>query len=122
VDLENGKIDFDILITHPSYMPRLARFAKVLGPKGLMPNPKVGTISSKPEEIVKKFEKGLLHWKTEPKAPLIHQLIGKLSDDDKALVENASKFLQGVGKTHILSVYIKSSMSPSIKLDLEKIF
>lgn len=119
-DLEKGKIEFDVLITHPSYMPKLARFAKVLGPKGLMPNPKAGTISPRPEEVAKKFEKGMLHWKTEPKFPLIHQMIGKLSAEDKELIENANKFLQSVGKTHVISVFIKSTMSPSIKLDLEK--
>jgi len=119
-DLENGKIEFDVLITHPSYMPKLAKFAKILGPKGLMPNPKSGTISAKPEEVAKKFEKGMLHWKTEPKFPLIHQLIGKLAAGNEELVENASKFLQSVGKVHVLSAYIKSTMSPSIKLDLEK--
>ena len=78
-DIEKGNLDFDMLITHPQYMPRLARFAKVLGPKGLMPNPKAGTISDKPEEAAKKFSKGALRWKTEAKAPLIHQMIGKIS-------------------------------------------
>jgi len=120
-EIAKGKFNFDILITHPSYMPKLAKFAKILGPKGLMPNPKAGTISPKPEEIAKKFEKGLLHWKTEPKFPLIHQMIGKLSAEDKAIVENAEKFLLAVGKVHILSAYMKSTMSPSVKIDLEKI-
>src|SRR3990167_9721479 len=54
--IEKGKIDFDILIAHPSYMPKIVKFAKILGPKGLMPNPKAGTISEKPEESAKKFE------------------------------------------------------------------
>jgi len=120
VDIEKGKIEFDILITHPSYMPKLAKFAKILGPKGLMPNPKAGTISQKPEETAKKFEKGMLYWKTESKFPLIHQMIGKLASEDKELIENANKFILSVGKAHILSVFIKSTMSPSIKLDLEK--
>jgi len=119
-DIGKGKFDFDILITHPSHMPKLARLAKVLGPKGLMPNPKAGTVSPKPEEVAKKFEKGMLRWKTEPKFPIIHQMIGKLSAEDKALVENAEKFLQSVSKAHTLSAFIKSTMSPSIKLDLEK--
>ncbi len=119
-DLGKGKMEFDVLITHPLYMAKLAKFAKVLGPKGLMPNPKAGTISPKPEEVAKKFEKGLLHWKTEPKFPLIHQMISKLSAEDKAIIENANKFLQSVGKIHVISAFIKSTMSPSIKLDLEK--
>lgn len=119
-NIEKGKIDFDILVTHPSYMPRLAKFAKILGPRGLMPNPKAGTISTTPEEIVKKFSKGVLRWKTEPKFPLIHQMIGKISFQTKALAENAGKFINTVGKSHVKKAIIKSTMSPSIKLDLEK--
>lgn len=116
--LEAGKIDFDILVTHPSFMPKLAKFAKVLGPKGLMPNPKAGTISPKPEELVKKFSGGTMRWKTEPKFPLVHQMIGKASMEDKNLVENAQAFVEAVGTKHILKAFMKSTMSPSLKLDL----
>lgn len=115
-----GKIDFDMLITHPSFMPKLAKFAKVLGPKGLMPNPKAGTISPKPEEVAKKFEKGAMRWKAEAKFPLIHQMIGKVSFSDKDIIDNAKLFLQSVGKSHIQKAFIKLTMSPSVKLDLEK--
>lgn len=117
-EIEKGKLDFDVLVTHPSFMPKLAKFAKVLGPKGLMPNPKAGTISPKPEEIVKKFSKGLLKWKTEPKAPLIHQMIGKVSNEEKNLIANAEKFIQAVSSKHILRAYIKSTMSPGIKIEI----
>lgn len=116
--LANGKIEFDILVTHPSFMPKLARFAKVLGPKGLMPNPKAGTISPKPEEVAKKFEGGLMKWKGEAKFPLVHQMIGKLSADDKNLVENAEAFIAAVGSSKIKSVFIKSTMSPSLQVSL----
>ena len=119
-NLEKGKIDFDILITHPSFMPKLAKFAKVLGPKGLMPNPKAGTISPKPEEVVKKFEKGVLRWKTEIKFPLIHQMIGKISFEDKKLIENAKKLINSVTTNHIVKAYMKSTMSPSIKIEIQK--
>lgn len=118
--LEQGKIDFDILVTHPSFMPKLAKFAKVLGPKGLMPNPKAGTISPKPEELVKKFSGGTMRWKTEPKFPLVHQMIGKSSMEDKNLVENAKAFMDAVGSKNIMKAFIKSTMSPSLKLDLGK--
>jgi large subunit ribosomal protein L1 len=118
-DLEKGKIEFDVLVTHPSFMPRLSKFAKVLGPKGLMPNPKAGTVSTKPEEVVKKFEKGMLRWKTEAKFPLIHQMIGKISFEEKNLLANAEKFLEAVGKAHIKKAFIKTTMSPSIKLKLD---
>lgn len=120
-DIEKGKIEFDVLITHPSLMPKLARFAKILGPKGLMPNPKAGTISPNPEEVLKKLSKGGLRWKTEAKFPLIHQMLGKLSFEDKALEKNISDFINSVGKNRILGAFIKSTMSPSLKLDIEKI-
>jgi len=117
--LEQGKIDFDILVTHPSFMPRLAKFAKILGPRGLMPNPKAGTISPNPEEVVKKFEGGLLRWETEPKFPLIHQMIGKETLPAEKLLENANKFIEAVGLKHIQKAYLKSTMSPSIKLEIK---
>ena len=117
-EIEKGKVDFDILVAHPSFMPKLAKFAKVLGPKGLMPNPKAGTISPKPEELVKKFAKGLLRWKTEAKFPLIHQMIGKISFKDEDLIKNGEKFITVVGPKHITKAYIKSTMSPSIKISL----
>src|SRR3989338_3537280 len=120
-DIEKGVFDFDLLIAHPQYMPRLVRFAKVLGPKGLMPNPKAGTISPNPEQVAKKFAKGTLRWKTEAKAPLIHQMIGKISFTEKALVENASAFLASVGKNHIQTAFIKTTMSPSIKINMESL-
>jgi large subunit ribosomal protein L1 len=118
--LANGKIEFDVLITHPSFMSKLARFAKVLGPKGLMPNPKAGTVSATPEEVAKKFLKGTLRWKTEPKFPLIHQQIGKLSYDSKNLTENAQAFINAVGKAQIKALFIASSMGPSIEIEVEK--
>lgn len=118
-DLGKSKIEFDVLVTHPSFMPRLAKFAKILGPKGLMPNPKAGTVSMKPEEVVKKFEKGMLRWKTEAKFPLIHQMIGKISFEEKNLIANAEKFMESIGKSHIQSAFIKTTMSPSVKLEIK---
>lgn len=120
-DIEKGKFDFDVLVSHPSFMPKLARHAKVLGPKGLMPNPKAGTISPHPEEVAKKYEKGLTRWKTEPKFPLVHQMIGKLSLEEKALVENATAILNSVGALHIQKAVVKSTMSPGVKVDVEKL-
>lgn len=118
--LAQGKIEFDVLITHPSFMSKLARFAKVLGPKGLMPNPKAGTVSATPEEVAKKFMKGTLRWKTEPKFPIIHQMIGKLSYDSKQLTENAQAFIDAVGKAQIKNVFIASSMGLSIGIEIEQ--
>ncbi len=116
--IEKGKIDFDVLVAHPSFMPKLVKFAKILGPKGLMPNPKAGTISDHPEEVVKKFQKGVLRWKTEAKFPLIHQMIGKISMEEKKLIENATSFIKSVGLAHIKSAFIKTTMSPAVKVEL----
>ncbi len=123
-DLEKGQVDFskiDVLISHPSYMPRLSKFARILGPKKLFPNPKQGTLSPEPEKAAEKFKSGVLRWKTEPKFPLIHQMIGKLSFETEKLVENAVAFLRSVGKHNIKEAYIKSTMSPSIRLNLEEL-
>ena len=119
--IEKGKIDFDILISHPSYMPKIVKFAKILGPRGLMPNPKAGTISERPEETAKKFEKGVLKWKSEQKQPLIHQQIGKISYDEKKIEENIKAFIESVGKAKVLDMYITSTMSPSIKIDASSV-
>jgi large subunit ribosomal protein L1 len=120
-NIEEGKIDFDVLITHPSFMPKIAKLAKILGPKGLMPNPKAGTISENPEETVKKYEKGVIKWKTEPKYPLIHQIVGKISYDEKKIIENIKSFINSIGKNQIMDLYIKSSMSPSIKINIDEV-
>ncbi len=120
-NIEKGKLDFDVLITHPSYMPKLARFAKILGPKGLMPNPKTGTISEKPEELAKKFAKGIVHWKTEAKFPLIHQMVAKLSFSNQEIEENVTAFIKSVGINHIKNAFLKATMTPSIEIDLSTI-
>jgi large subunit ribosomal protein L1 len=115
-EIEKGNIDFDILIASPSFMPKLARVAKVLGPKGLMPNPKNGTISENPEEAMKKFQGGQINFKTESKSPIIHLSIGKTSFEDKALSENITTIIKAIKKERIKSITLKSTMSPGIKL------
>lgn len=117
--IEKGMIDFDVLISHPSYMPKLIKFAKLLGPRGLMPNPKTGTVSTNPEETKNKFMKGVIRWKSEAKFPLLHQLIGKISYKEEAIEDNIRIFIQSVGKTHIKKAFIKTTMSPSMRLDIE---
>ncbi len=114
--LENGIIDFDVLVTHPSYMPRLAKFARLLGPKGLMPSPKIGTISDKPEEVAKKFSGGLVRWRSEAKFPVLHQAVAKVNQADEEIVQNVAALLKAIGKNNIETVYLSSTMSPSVKL------
>lgn len=116
--IEKGKIIFDVLIAAPSMMPRLARVAKVLGPRGLMPNPKNGTISDNPEESMKKFQGGQINFKTESKTPLMHLTVGKTSFEDNQLAENINTIITAVKKNRIRKVVLKSTMSPAIKLQI----
>lgn len=116
--IEAGQIDFDILVTSPSFMSKLVPFARVLGPKGLMPNPKNGTVSENPEEAAKKFKGGNVNYKAEAKAPLMHQAVGKFSFSDEQLVENVNVMLGAVQKKNILSAYLSGTMTPSVQIEL----
>jgi large subunit ribosomal protein L1 len=115
-DIEAGKIDFDVLIATPDAMPKLAKVARVLGPKGLMPNPKNGTVTSKPEELAEKYKGGQINYKTEAKAPVLHVVVGKVSFGKAKLSENVAKFLGNLDKSKVKSVFLKSTMSPSLRL------
>jgi len=114
--LAKGKIDFDMLVAKPADMPKLAKFAKILGPKGLFPNPKNGTISDSPEKTVKELQSGKTHFKTEPKFPLIHFTLGKISFGEKKLLENLDSFLKALGYKNIKKATLSSTHSPGIKL------
>lgn len=114
--VQNGTIDFDALVAHPAVMPKLAKVAKILGPRGLMPNPKNGTISPKPQEVAEKLKGGEITWKTETDHPVIHQAVGKLSFKDSQLEENITAFIKSVGKSNIKNITLKSTMSPGIRL------
>lgn len=116
-EVAKGKINFDILVATPSMMPQLAHVAKVLGPRGLMPNPKNGTITDKPEDAVKKLSGGQITYKTEAISPIIHARVGKISFENNKLKDNVNAFLKSVGSDKISSVTLKSTMSPAIKLD-----
>lgn len=116
--LEAGKIDFDILISTPAFMSKLVKYAKVLGPKGLMPNPQNGTITDQPEEAVKKLQKGATSLKTEQSAPLVHTVFGKVSQKEEELEANLKAILAAVGTNNIKKAVICSSMGPGIKLGL----
>ncbi len=115
-EIESGKISFDVLIATPDAMPKLAKVARILGPKGLMPNPKNGTITAKPEELAKKYEGGQISFKTEAKSPIMHLVVGKLSFGKDKLSENINEALRAVQSKNIRNVTIKSTMSPGIPL------
>lgn len=114
--VETGKIDFDVLVAEPSVMSRLATVAKILGPRGLMPNPKSGTISDEPEKVADKLQKGSVSWKTEVKSPIVHQAIGKLSFKDEQLIDNFNALVDSINSKNIKKITLKSTMSPGIKV------
>jgi len=116
-NIEAGKIDFDVLIATPDAMVKLARVARVLGPRGLMPNPKNGTVTPKPEEVAKKFQGGQMNFKTEAKFPLLHLAIGKISFGEEKLTDNAKAMIAAVSLKNIKTATLKSTMSPGVKLD-----
>lgn len=114
--LEKGVIDFDILLATPDMMPKLLPFARLLGPKGLLPNPKNGTLIKSKEEA-KNFSTDKMTLKTEKEAPLIHTIFGKVSMDDKKLSENLEAIIEAIGRKQIVKLFIKSTMSPSARID-----
>lgn len=117
-DLKQGKINFDILLATPEMMPKLASFARVLGPRGLMPNPKNGTVI-KSEKDADKFNANNITIKTERENPLIHTSFGKVSQDTKELVTNATAIIDAIGGSkQITKAFLKSTMSPSVKLSI----
>ena len=118
VKVAAGKIDFDILLAKPEMMPKLARVAKILGPKGLMPNPKNATLVKDPEKAAENFKKGQINFRTELKAPIIHLTVGKMSFGAKKLSENINTLIEAIKKEKIRNVTLKSTMSPGIKINL----
>lgn len=117
-DIDAGKIEFDILLTTPVFMPKLAKYAKVLGPKGLMPSPKAGTITQNPESKAKEFAAGKTVVKAEPKYPLMHITVGKIGQDETELVANIQALIDAVKTRNIGKAVLASTMSPGIKLQL----
>ena len=116
-NLKKGKINFDVLLSTKEMMPKLVPFAKLLGPKGLMPNPKTGTIIKSAKEKTN-FTGNKITLKTERKVPLIHAVFGKVSQKDKELISNLEAILKGIGPKQRKKAYIKATMGPSIKLEV----
>ncbi|MFA5134006.1 MAG: 50S ribosomal protein L1 [Patescibacteria group bacterium] len=119
-----GKIDFDVAITTPDMMPKIAALAKILGPKGLMPSPKNETVTTKIKSTIEGLKKGKIVFKNDDTAN-VHVAVGKLSFDDAKLTENINEFLTILKKSKPASskgVFIKNlvlstSMGPGIKLE-----
>jgi len=115
--IEKGIIDFDILVASPAQMAKVTKFAKVLGPRGLMPNPKSETVAADPQSaVIKLSSTNHLSLTTEKSAPIIHTIAGKLSYPDSDLSENITAVLSAIPSGQIKKIVLKSTMSPAIKL------
>jgi large subunit ribosomal protein L1 len=123
--IQSGKVDFDRCIATPDMMPIVGRLGKVLGPRNLMPNPKVGTVTMDVGSAVEAAKSGEVQFKVE-KAGVVHVGVGKASFGEAQLVENVRAFLEAVNKikpsgskgTYMKKVSISSTMGPSVTLDL----
>lgn len=122
--LEKGEIDFDILISTPQYMPKLGKFARLLGPKGLMPNPKAGTVTTDVEKAVKESKAGKVEYRVDKQA-IVHIGVGKVSFGTDKLLENANAFFDSLKAqkpaslkgTYVKSVFITTTMGPAITVE-----
>ena len=122
--LEKGITNFDVLISTPQYMPKLGKFARVLGPKGLMPNPKAGTVTMDVEKAVKESKAGKVEYRVDKQA-IVHIGVGKVSFGVDKLLENANAFFDSLKSqkpnslkgSYVKSVFITTTMGPSIQLE-----
>ncbi len=122
--LEKGTIDFDVLISTPAYMPKLGKYARLLGPKGLMPNPKAGTVTADVEKAVKEAKAGKVEYRVDKQA-IVHIGIGKISFGTEKLLENANAFFESlkaqkpasIKGSYIKSIYVATTMGPSIAIE-----
>lgn len=123
--IEGGMLDFDITVAMPQLMKDLGKLAKVLGPKGLMPSPKSGTVSDKPGKVIAELTKGRIEFKMDKQA-IIHSSFGKVSFGEQKLQENLEALLQavkdaqptGIKASYILSVNVNPTMGPGIKIEV----
>lgn len=122
--LDKGEINFDVLISTPAYMPKLGKYARVLGPKGLMPNPKAGTVTMDVEKAVKESKAGKVEYRVD-KQSIVHIGLGKVSFGADKLVENANTFFDSLKAqkpaslkgTYVKSVFVATTMGPSIAVE-----
>ncbi|WP_029520196.1 50S ribosomal protein L1 [Persephonella sp. IF05-L8] len=126
--LNENWLDFDVVIATPDMMPKVAKLGRILGPRGLMPNPKVGTVTQNVAKAVEEAKKGRVEFKVD-KTGNLHVPIGKISFDNQKLIENAFEVIETVQKLrpsglkgqYIKNMAMKTTMSPSVKLDIASV-
>ncbi len=122
--LDKEKLDFDILVATPQLMPKLGKYARLLGPRGMMPNPKSGTVSTNAAQAVKEAKAGKVEYRVD-KQSIVHLSIGKVSFGESKLTENAKAFFASLASvkptsikgSYIVSVHVTTTMGPGIKVD-----
>jgi len=126
--IKNGWTDIDIIITMPAIMGKIGALGRILGPRGLMPNPKSGTVTNDIGQAIKEVKQGKIDFKVD-KTGIVHTSIGKVSFDPEKIVDNAKEFISTLVKlkpavakgTYMKSIYLSSTMSPGIKVDPKSI-
>lgn len=126
--LKSGWTDIDIIITMPAIMGKIGALGRILGPRGLMPNPKSGTVTMELGKAVKEVKQGKIDFKVD-KFGIVHTSIGKVNFDAEKIKDNAREFMATIQKlkpssakgTYVKSVFLSSTMSPGIKLDLKSL-
>ena len=122
--IKGGWTDVDVIITMPTIMPKIGALGRILGPRGLMPNPKSGTVTMDVDKAVNEVKQGKIDFKVD-KFGIVHTSVGKVSFSPEKLVENAQEFIQTIIKlkptaakgTYIRSIYLSSTMSPGLAVD-----
>ena len=126
--IKGGWTDIDVIITMPSVMGKLGPLGRILGPRGLMPNPKTGTVTMDVSKAVKEVKAGKIDFKVD-KTGIVHAAVGKASFDVDKIAENASELIQTLMKlkptaakgTYIKSIYMSSTMSPGVNIDAKSV-
>ena len=126
--LKSGWADIDIIITMPAIMGKIGALGRILGPRGLMPNPKSGTVTMEIGKAVKEVKQGKIDFKVD-KFGIVHTSIGKVNFEAEKIMDNAREFMATIQKlkpssakgTYVKSVFLSSTMSPGIKLDLKSL-
>jgi large subunit ribosomal protein L1 len=119
--IQKGKVDFDVVVTTPDWMPKLAKIAAILGPRGLMPNPKSGTITNDLKKAVTEIQSGKVEYKTDRNAQVMHLSIGKTTQASEEIVANIKTLINSIGKTRIKKLVVAPTMGPGVKVDMSSL-